>query len=270
VRREVEEMTAACREAQTRLAAMRADLDRSATEVRGITHAAERSREQTEQVEEAVARLGQELTAARGRFLVTEEVRVAPAEEPPPLPDVGGAVAEEPAGLPGVAALPPDELADDIRDRLVRLLNDAWAVEKEQVELLQKLADDCGDRELRVLLEAHRADSQERQRAVAARLEAFRATPAGGRGLIGQFVTRLWDAVQSPRDQADRALLAVLKALGAAEFQAGQYAALHACARFAGDADTSVLAAACFREERDRAEQMRAALVPTVGREVRR
>jgi ferritin-like metal-binding protein YciE len=269
-RRELAEVTTACREAQSRLAALRADAERSATEVRGITKAAERSREQTEQVEEAVARLAKELAEVRSQFAVPEVTSTVPAEKPSPLPDEMDEAAAELPELPGVPALPADERADDLRDRLVRLLSDAWGVEKEQVDLLQTLADDCGDRELRVLLEAHRADSQERQQAVAGRLEVFGTSPAGGRGLLGQFVTRIWDAVQSPRDQADRALLAVLKALSTAEFQAGLYAALHAGARFAGDDATADLAAECFRQERDRAGQLRAALVPTVGRAVRR
>jgi ferritin-like metal-binding protein YciE len=266
-RRELEEVAAACREAQSRLAAVRADAERSASEVREAAKAAERSRAQTEQVEAAVARLAQELADVRGQFAVAE-VRTVVAEPPPPLP--GEMPAAELSELPDADALPAEDRADDLRDRIVRLLSDAWGVEKEQVDLLQTLADDCGDRDLRVILESHRADSQERQRALANRLESLGASPASGRGLLGQFVTRVWDAVQSPRDQADRALLAVLKALGAAEFQAGLHAALSAAARFAGDEVTAELAAECFRQERADASQLRAAIVPTVGRAARR
>jgi hypothetical protein len=267
-RRELEEVAAACREAQSRLAAVRADAERSALEVRAATQAAERSREQSEQAEAAVVRLANELAGVRGQFAA--EVRTAVAEEPPPLPRELTLHAAGLVELPDVEPLPADDRADDLRDRVVRLLNDAWGVEKEQVDLLQRLADDSGDRDLRVLLEARRADSQERQRALANRLEALGTGPTGGRGLLGQFVARVWDAVQSPRDQADRALFAVLRALSAAEFQAGLYAALHAGARFAGDDETAELAAGCFRRGRADASHLRPAILPTVGRAARR
>ncbi|HVL12464.1 MAG TPA: DUF892 family protein [Gemmata sp.] len=268
-RHELADVTAACREAQSRLTLLRTEAEQAAAEVRAVAEAAEQSRAQTEQVGDAVGMLARNVDEVRDRL--------ARLEVPPPVPEGQSQLPPDQAEddevvdeLPRVEALAEGERAEDLPERVVRLLNDAWGVEKEQVDLLQTLADDSGDRELRVQLEAHRADCQERQHAIAARLEGLGASPAGGRGLLGQLVSRIWDAVQSPRDQADQSLLAVLKALSTAEFQAALYAALHAAARCADDGDTADLAAACYRQERDNAAQLRAALAPTVGRAARR
>jgi ferritin-like metal-binding protein YciE len=191
---------------------------------------------------------------------------------------VEGAVASAPdrAGpraadeLPAIPTLAAEERAADIRERLVRHLNDAWAVEGEQAELLKVLAEESGDRDVRALLAEHRAEGARQQSAVGARLAELGERPSGGRGLLGQLVTRAWEAMQKPGDQADAAVLALLKGVSAAECGAGVYAAAHAYARAAGDDDTASLAATHFLHERARAGRLRAALVPTVLRAARR
>ena len=289
-RQEVAEVVGACRDAEARVAATRlgadairrtvTEIDASASAVRGWAEAAraevERSQERSEQTEQRLARLREWLAGAREEFAALDadsrrtidNFRAAVAETQRAAK--GELITETPAELPDVSALPPEERADDIRERLVHLLNDTWSVEKEQVGLLQTLADESGDRDVRTVLEEHRAAAQQRRDAVAARLETLDAKPASGRGLLGQLVTRLRDAVQAPRDQADKAVLAVLKALSAAEFLAGLYAAVHAAARSAGGPETAEFAAAHFRAVRNQADQLRGALAPTVGRAVRR
>lgn len=289
-RREVAEVVAACREAEARVAATRADadtvrravaeIDTAASAVRGAAEAAlaelDRSRERSEQTEQRLARLREWTADARAEFAAldaesrrTIETFRAAVEETRRAA-AGELTTETPAELPAVPALPPEEQAPDLGERLVHLLNDAWSVEKELVGLLQALAEESGDRDVRALLEEHRAAAHERQEALAARLAALGTRPASGRGLLGQLVARVWDAVQAPRDQADGAVLAVLKALSAAEFLAGLYAAAHAAARSAGGPETTEFAAAHFRAVRTQADQLRAAVAPAVGRAVRR
>jgi ferritin-like metal-binding protein YciE len=288
VRREVAEVVAACREAESRVAATRADadavrrtvgeIDASAAAVRGVAEAAraevERAHEQSEQTEQRLARLRERLDETRDEFAALDaRSRTTPdhfraAVEQTQRTTNGEIVTETAVELPDVPELPPEERADDVRERLAHLLNDAWGVEKEQAGLLQTLADESGDRDVRALLEEHRAAAQQRQEAIEGRLVALGAKPASGRGLLGQLATRLWEAVQAPRDQADKAVLAVLKALAAAEFLAGLYAAAHAAARSAGGPETTEFAAAHFRAVRNEADQLRAALAPTVERTV--
>lgn len=305
-RLEVAEVIESCRDAEARVAAVRAgadalrrfvaDVDTSAATVRGAADGAaaevSRSLEQTEELEQRSGRLRAWLGETRGAFAelgaeareTLDQIRAAaaapapafvaapvvadpaPATEPPAPP------APQPpaATLPVVAALPPEERADDIRDRLVHLLNDAWGVEKEQVGLLQVLADESGDHELRAAFAEHQAACRRRQAVVQARLDALGEAPASERGLLGQLATRIWEAVRAPRDQADRAVLAVLKAASAAEFQAGLYAAAHACASSAGGVQTAEEAAELFRDQTARATWLREHLAATVGRIARK
>jgi ferritin-like metal-binding protein YciE len=172
--------------------------------------------------------------------------------------------------LPEVAPIPAGEVADDARERLVRYLNDAWAVEREQVGLLQDLADATGDPDLRSELERHREVSHHQQMAIEDRVRRLGGEPGGGRGLLGQIATRVWGALQGPRDDRDEAFGALLKALGAAEFEAEMYLAVHALARAVGDGETADLAAAHLRQERDLADQLRSLVAPTAARVTRR
>lgn len=281
-----------------------AEVDTAAAEARGIAEAAradvDRARDAAEETRERLGKLHQWLAEARQDFAALdaesrqaledfrtamEELRAIGSGEsrPAPAPASTGVIEPTPerstteaslpapsVDLPEVAPLPAGERAEDLRGRFLHLLNDAWGAEKEQVGLLQKLADECEDAELRATLEADRAACQERQEEVELRIKSFGEQPSGGRGLFDQIVTRIWDAVQAPHDKADRAVQAILKALSAAEFQAGLYAAAHACARSAGSEETAKQLADFYRQERGRAERLRAALAPTVCRTARR
>jgi ferritin-like metal-binding protein YciE len=299
-RREVGEAVAACREAESRLAATRADadavrrmlseVDSAAAAARGVAEAARaevgRSREAADQIEGRLDKFRRWLAEARDGFAAldaesrqaledfraaVEQLRAAGSGEVPPAPGASEAAEAPPAAeLPDVMPLLPGERAEDLRERFVHLLNDAWAVEKEQVGLLQALADECEEPGVRGMLEEDRAACQRRQEEVEGRLAGLGAHPAGGRGLLGQLVTRIWEAVQAPRDPADRGVLALLKAVSAAEFQAGLYAAAHACARAVGGEETAQQFAGYYREERGRADRLRAALAPTVARAAHR
>jgi hypothetical protein len=87
-------------------------------------------------------------------------------------------------------------------------------------------------------------------------------------GLLGKLATWFWDALQKPRDQADEAVLALLKAVSAAERGAGIYATVHAYARSAGDVETAELAASTARS--GRADRLHAALASAAIRAARR
>jgi ferritin-like metal-binding protein YciE len=287
-RREVGEVVTACRDAETRVGAARADadairravadVDASAATARGLAEAAaaevRRAREQFEDAALRAAGLRATLLSARDEFAALgaesqrtlDQFRAAINEMrgvPEPEAD---AIPEAAPGLSDVVALAREERAGDLRDRLIHALADAWTVEKEQVGVLQTLADESGDRDLRVLLEEHRAAARERQTAVEGRLDALDGRPASGRGLLGQLATRVWDAVQAPRDQGDRAVLALPKAASAAEFAAAMYVAAHALARSAGDADTADLAVARYTATRDGEAQLRASIAPAAVR----
>lgn len=201
------------------------------------------------------------------------------AETPPPEEDVededDAPVPVDPAtalldSLDGVAPLPPDGVTPDARDRLIRYLNDAVAVEREQIGLLQALADATDDPDLRTEYERQKAVVVAKRHAVERRVTALGGQPAGGRGLLGQIAARVWDAIQKPDVGPSDPVEDLLKALSAAEITAGMYLAICALARSLGDAETADVAAALFREERTYADRVRARLAPAAVRTVTR
>lgn len=193
----------------------------------------------------------------------------ASTEVPPPLPRPLAPPGDL-TTLPAVEPAPAEEVADGARDRLIRYLNDAGAVEREQYGLLQALIDATPDADLRAEFEGHRATGQAHREAVESRVRALGGEPAAGRGLLGTIVTRVWDVLQKPRDGGPDAVEDLLKALSAAEFEVGLYRAIHALARTAGDDETAALAAAHHDHGRAFADRLRACITPTAARAARR
>jgi ferritin-like metal-binding protein YciE len=172
--------------------------------------------------------------------------------------------------LPDVTPVPPEEVAEGAQRRLLRFLSDAHAVEKEQVDLLQNLAESSTDPELRVLLEEHRAASERQQHAIRDRLNALGFEPAGGRSMLNRVVTRVWDALREPSDPLDDTVQGLLKAISAAEFEAGAYVSVYTLARAVGDGETAALATTHLAQERRFAARLRDQMTATVARAARR
>lgn len=300
-RLEVSEVVAACREAEARVATTRADaaaarrllaeIDATATAVRGVAEAAQaevgRADEQSALTEQRIERMRAWLDESRSTFgqlqeearRTLDQFRSTVDELRPALSERAAANIVEPAeaaaAVPAVrrtdvVVLTPAQRALDSQERLAHLLNDAWGTEKEYAGLLQTLADESGDTVVRDVLEHHRENARRRQDALHARLVALGVNPASERGLLGQLVTRLWDAVRAPRDSGGRAIQAALKGVSASEFQASLSLTLQECAALLGDTEIAELAEAHAREQSDEGARLRAALPSVVGRVVRR
>jgi ferritin-like metal-binding protein YciE len=253
VRGEAAEASAAFGEVSHMLATARVDVEAVR---RSVAEAAADSREavqRSELVKADVARTRAELAALGGW------TPVAPGEAPAPAPAL-----TEPAGeeLPEIPTL-PDAEQSAARERLLRYLNDAWATEKEQADLLQTLAQAAGGAELRALLEEHRATSERQQASVGARIVARGSAPSGGPGLVGQLAARIWDALRKPKGTTDEEIHVLLKALAAAEFEAALYLAVRALACGVGEAEVAELATLHYRQERNFADRLRGRIAPT-------
>jgi ferritin-like metal-binding protein YciE len=260
VRGEAAEAAEAFAEVSRMLATARVDVEAVRRSVAEATADAREAVQRSEVVKSEVARTRAELDQLGGR------ARAVPGELPPPLP-ASEAFAPTPIGeeLPEVPTLAADEQAD-ARDRLLRYLNDAWATEKEQADLLQTLARSAGSAELRTLLEEHRAVSERQQASVGARIVARGSAPSGGPGLVGQLAGRIWDALRKPRGSTDEEIHVLLKALAAAEFEAALYLAVRALARAAGEDEVAELATLHYRQERSFAERLRGRITPAAVR----
>jgi ferritin-like metal-binding protein YciE len=275
-KQEVSDAIEESREAESRLSAARmeaeavrrilSDLDKGAAATRGAAEsslmAVERSRKQIEELQQYFNGLSAGIETARREYaqLQTESShtleRFRQAIEEMRRAENGDLPQEQLEDLPDGETAGARENAADLRERLVHLLTAAGTVEKELAGLLQSLADETDDEDVRKLFEAHREAGQQRQQAIARRLEAMDVTLSSGRGFLGQLANRIWEAVQTSRDPADRTLLAVLKGVSATEYLVGLYRAMHAAAEAMNDAESRNMAAAHFRGLRERGKEL--------------
>jgi ferritin-like metal-binding protein YciE len=280
VRRDVEGMKGQVEAVSQRVAVVKQEASRTAAMLKEMdelietaTRAVEKARHATAEAEAAARRAREQADAARGAagdpagVEVVEPLPVAavPAtEQPPPLP------VEATWELPEVEAIPADDVIPDARDRLIRYLNDAAAIEREQLGLLQALSEATTDPGLLADFERFRAEGEAHRGEVEERVRALGGEPSGGRGVFGQIATRVWDVLQKPRDGGPDPVADLLKALSAVEFGAGMYRAVHALARATGDDVTAALAAGHHRQERQFAERLRSLVAPTAAHTARR
>jgi predicted nuclease with TOPRIM domain len=180
------------------------------------------------------------------------------------------AAAEE-SSLPEVQTLPPDSLADDVEQQLLRYLNDARTVAQEQASLLEDLLENSHDAWSQVELQRAATEADQRREAVEERIVALGGEPSGGRGLLSHVATYIWDVLQKPADAQTDPIDDLLKALCAVELEIGVYVALNALSRAIGDQTTAALAAAHHAEAHDVAHRLRAQItVPAVESASRR
>jgi hypothetical protein len=273
-RQEVTEATEASRDAEARLTAVRLEADvlrrmlteieTHSTSIRGSAEAAwigvERGSERVEQLEKQFAGLRASIEMARREYAQLESETAATLERFRAAVEEmrrawnGDLPAEAVADLPESKIETAGEDVEGARSRLAHLLNGVWSVEKELAGMLHSLAEESEYEALHALIAQQCEDSRRRMETVARRLESMEVHPSDGRGFLGRLAARVWDAVQAPRDPADRVLIAVLKGLSASEFLVGLYRAVHVAAHAAHDVEAKKLAAAQFRELRSGVE----------------
>jgi len=156
--------------------------------------------------------------------------------------------------------------AESPQDRLLRYLNDAWAVEKELVGTLHKMAEEVVDPPLRALFAEHRDVTQRQRDALEARMRALRKEPSGGKGFFSQLLAKMWGALQAPQDDLDRIVQDLMKGFGTEHFEVAMYQALEAYARAIGDDETARLAAQHMQQEQEAADRLRPLIAPTAAR----
>jgi len=152
------------------------------------------------------------------------------------------------------------------QDRLLRYLNDAWAVEKNLVDALNKMAEEVVDPTLRGLFAAHRDVTKRQEEALEARLRALGKEPSGRKGFFSQLLTKMWEALRTPQDDLDRIVQDLMKGFGTEHFEVAMYQALEAYARAIGDEETARLANRHMLEEQAAADQLRPLIAPTAAR----
>lgn len=157
---------------------------------------------------------------------------------------------------------------ENVHDRLIRYLDDAWGLEKSNVKALDDVIEKSDDPDARMLAERNRQVVHDMEEALEARIRALGEEPSGGRGTLGTIAGKVGDALHGARDDFDEATQTLMKEFGSESFKVGVYCSLEAFAHRIGDGETVNLARQHMQRARECVENVWKVLPQVAGRAV--
>jgi len=145
---------------------------------------------------------------------------------------------------------------EDSRERLVRYLNDAWAVEKSLVDTLKGMADDTDDPEARALFLEHSEMTWQQEESLETRIRALGEEPSGGKGIMNTLMGKVADMLNAGHDEYDKTTQNLCKAYATEHLEIAMYESLASYADSVGDGETALLARQIQNQERMTAERI--------------
>jgi len=153
---------------------------------------------------------------------------------------------------------------ESTRERLIRYLNNAWAVEKNLVRMLDDMAGEVNDDRVRSLFREHRVVTHQQEENLEARIRALGEEPSGGKSFLTQLISKIAETVQGiTQDDYDKTTQDLMKAYAVENFEVAMYQALEAYAAAIGDNETAQLARQHMQQEKETAERVWALITPT-------
>lgn len=155
---------------------------------------------------------------------------------------------------------------ESTHERLIRYLDDAWAVEKALVDKLRDMADEVIDDRIRSLFAEHRTVTHQQEENLEARIRALGEEPSGGKGFFSQMMGKIGEAMHTAEDDYDKTTQDLMKGFATENFEIAMYQALESYASAIGDSETAQLARQHMQQERDAAEKIWPLIAPTAAR----
>lgn len=159
---------------------------------------------------------------------------------------------------------------ESAQDKLVRYLDDAWAVEKALVGSLGDMAAATDVPEVRAVFEEHQQVTRMQQERLEARLSALGQTPSGGKGLLNSIAGKLSELVHGLHDEEDKTTQNLIKGFTTENFETGMYQSLMAYASAIGDTETASLARELMQQEQEAAQKVFSLIAPAAVRPVKK
>jgi ferritin-like metal-binding protein YciE len=158
---------------------------------------------------------------------------------------------------------------DTQQDRLVHYLDDAWALEKALVSMLEDMADEVNDPEIRSLFEEHRATTHRHEEDLEARIRALGKEPSKLKGVANRVIAKLGDVIHSAHDDYDKTAQHLMEAFAAEHLEMAMYESLASYAEAIGDEETAKLARDHFEDEEEAADKVWQMIAPVAARPAR-
>ena len=146
---------------------------------------------------------------------------------------------------------------EDPRDRLVRYLDDACAMENGAAAVLQTFLDEANYPAAKQEIEAHLMAAKEHGLQIERRLRELGGHPSSSKGFFNNLMGKLTDMLHSAHDPYDKTTQDLIKAYAMAHLSVGAYASLAAFSRAYGDVTTGELAETIMGEALAAADRVR-------------
>jgi len=155
-------------------------------------------------------------------------------------------------------------MAEDVKERLLRYLNDAHAAEDGALASLKDIAAEATDSAVRQAVTEHIAVTQSQADRLKARILALGGDKAEGKSIVNTIIGKGSSLLNIFHDKEDKQTQDVIKAYSLEHFEVGMYTSLKAYADAVGDNETAQLAATIMAEEQQAGERL-LRLIPQVA-----
>lgn len=147
-------------------------------------------------------------------------------------------------------------MAENAKERIVRYLEDAHAVEMGSISSMKDIVAEATDPQVKSLMEEHLTVTQTQADRVEARMNTLGGKANGGKSLINKIIGKGSDLANALHGHEDKQTQDVIKSYALENFEVGMYTSLHAFANAVGDYETAQLAQTLIEEERMTAERI--------------
>jgi ferritin-like metal-binding protein YciE len=155
-------------------------------------------------------------------------------------------------------------MAENIKEQLLRYLNDAYAAEIGGMASLKDLAAETTDSDVRQAVEHHITVTQSQADRLTARILALGGDKSEPKGILNQVLAKTSGMLNVFHSKEDKQTQDTIKAYAFEHFEIGSYTALKAYANAIGDHETAQLAETIIGEEQLAAERLQR-LIPQIA-----
>lgn len=147
-------------------------------------------------------------------------------------------------------------MAEDVKEQLLRYLNDAYAAEIGGQSSLKDLAAEATDADLKQAVEEHIVVTQSQADRLTSRILALGGDKSEPKGLVNELLAKASGLANAFHSKEDKQTQDTIKAFAFEHFEIGAYTSMQAFADAIGDAETAQLAATIIGEEQAAAERL--------------
>lgn len=155
---------------------------------------------------------------------------------------------------------------EDQKERLIRYLDDAWAVEKALVTALEDMSKEVDDQNVSQFFSQHRQVTHQQEERLEARIRALGAEPSGGKGFFSGMMSHVGEFFHKPHDKFDETTQDLMKQYAVENFEMAMYQSLISYSEAIGDFETASVARQNLNEERQAADAAWQLIQPTAIR----